>query len=56
MMMKKIRDIEEYYDEDDEEQRRIRHFRKDKDKRESEHKRKWDREDHYRRPQDYDDY
>lgn len=54
--MRKIRDVEDYYDEDfdDEQKTRSRHFKKEKETREQE-KRKWDREDHYRRPYEYDD-
>lgn len=54
--MKRIRDVEEYYDDefDEEQKTRSRHFKKDKEK--EQEKRKWDREDHYRRPQDYEDY
>jgi hypothetical protein len=54
--MKRIRDIEEYYEDDyDEEQhKRPRQFRENKP--EPEKKRKWDREHNYDRPTDYDDY
>ena len=54
--MRNIRDIEEFYEEeyDEEQMKRPRPF-KEKNP-EPEKRRKWDREDSYRRPQDYDDY
>lgn len=54
--MKKIRDIDDYYDDeyDNDAKYKPRHFKENKP--EPEKKRKWDREDSYRRPSDFDEH
>lgn len=53
-MPRKYIDPEDYYDDDDTDERPVRHFKKEKD-RDIEKKKRWDRESMYDRNNDYNE-